>query len=211
MEKNDVEKTVKHCLNKDFIKSGIIQQVQEEFTFLTYFIKSYRPHNILEIGCKGATFFMFNRFSTGKKIAIDIDNKCLNYLHFFTYDEDFTFINENSQEIGTYDKVKNICDSFDFIFIDGDHSYEGVKRDFELYKNLLSPRGYIGFHDIDPNHIYKDYADGAGQVYKFWQELKVGSKTEIICQKSTAAYTLKDGGFNHGSPEHFGGIGLWQP
>lgn len=37
----------------------------------------------------------------------------------------------------------------DFLFIDGDHSYEGVKSDFELYSNLLSPKGIIVLHDTD--------------------------------------------------------------
>lgn len=33
------------------------------------------------------------------------------------------------------------------LFIDGDHSYEGVKRDFELWSDLLVEGGIIGFHD----------------------------------------------------------------
>jgi len=35
----------------------------------------------------------------------------------------------------------------DFIFIDGDHSYEGVSRDFEYVKPLLAERPVIAFHD----------------------------------------------------------------
>jgi predicted O-methyltransferase YrrM len=42
-----------------------------------------------------------------------------------------------------FNNVKDFCNEFDLIFIDGDHSYEGVKRDFEMYKRLLSPRGPI--------------------------------------------------------------------
>jgi hypothetical protein len=37
----------------------------------------------------------------------------------------------------------------DVLFIDGDHSYEGVKLDFELYSKILSPRGIILIHDTD--------------------------------------------------------------
>jgi predicted O-methyltransferase YrrM len=36
----------------------------------------------------------------------------------------------------------------DFLFIDGDHRYEGVRRDFELYEPLVAPGGLIAFHDI---------------------------------------------------------------
>lgn len=40
----------------------------------------------------------------------------------------------------------------DLLFIDGDHSYEGVKLDFELYSRILSPNGIIILHDTDPNY-----------------------------------------------------------
>jgi hypothetical protein len=37
----------------------------------------------------------------------------------------------------------------DFLFIDGDHSHEGVKKDFELYSTILSEKGIIMLHDTD--------------------------------------------------------------
>jgi hypothetical protein len=40
----------------------------------------------------------------------------------------------------------------DFLFIDGDHSYEGVKTDFELYSKLLSDQGIIAIHDTDKEY-----------------------------------------------------------
>ena len=35
----------------------------------------------------------------------------------------------------------------DLLFIDGDHSYEGVKRDWDCYKAFLSPGSVVVFHD----------------------------------------------------------------
>lgn len=35
----------------------------------------------------------------------------------------------------------------DFLFIDGDHSYEAVKLDCELWLPLLKSGGYVAFHD----------------------------------------------------------------
>ena len=40
----------------------------------------------------------------------------------------------------------------DFLFIDGDHSYEGVKKDFELYSTILSDKGIIMLHDTDAEY-----------------------------------------------------------
>jgi len=40
----------------------------------------------------------------------------------------------------------------DFLFIDGDHSYEGVKLDFDLYSTLLTENGIIMLHDTDSNY-----------------------------------------------------------
>ena len=40
----------------------------------------------------------------------------------------------------------------DVLWIDGDHSYEGVKTDFELYSNIMNDKGIIIIHDTDENY-----------------------------------------------------------
>ena len=37
----------------------------------------------------------------------------------------------------------------DLLFIDGDHSYDGVRADFELYGRLVRPGGLIALHDVN--------------------------------------------------------------
>jgi predicted O-methyltransferase YrrM len=64
-----------------------------------------------------------------------------------------------AEEISEGEKV-------DFIFIDGDHSHDGVKRDFELYSPLVRKGGIIAFHDIA-----KPAPGSVEGVYKFWQEI----------------------------------------
>lgn len=42
----------------------------------------------------------------------------------------------------------------DFVFIDGDHSREGVRLDTELARAILAPDGAIGWHDANPKRRY---------------------------------------------------------
>jgi len=41
-------------------------------------------------------------------------------------------------------------EAFDFVYIDGDHSYESVKKDITLYYPLIKNNGLIGGHDYTP-------------------------------------------------------------
>lgn len=47
----------------------------------------------------------------------------------------------------------------DMLFIDGDHSYEGVKKDWDLYSPLLKSGSIVVFHDIG-------WADGVKKVVR---------------------------------------------
>lgn len=52
----------------------------------------------------------------------------------------------------------------DYLHIDADHSYEGVKQDFQLYSKLVAPHGLISIHDTDGKYeenyiVTKDIAD----------------------------------------------------
>ena len=38
-------------------------------------------------------------------------------------------------------------DTFSFIFVDGNHGYEEVRRDFDLWSQRLITGGVIAFHD----------------------------------------------------------------
>jgi len=38
---------------------------------------------------------------------------------------------------------------FSIVFIDADHSYEGVKNDFELWSPRVRPNGLVAFHDTN--------------------------------------------------------------
>ena len=67
----------------------------------------------------------------------------------------------------------------DFLFIDGDHSYEGVKKDFDMYSPLVRKGGLIAFHDV----AVKD--NDSVEVYKFWEELKTRYPYRLIHIRGT--------------------------
>lgn len=55
----------------------------------------------------------------------------------------------------------------DILYIDACHTYEGVKRDFEMYSPLCD--GIIGFNDIETGRYKKK---SSLEVWKFWDELR---------------------------------------
>ena len=74
---------------------------------------------------------------------------------------------------------------YDLIFIDANHTYEYVKKDFENYKKFLTPKGVLAFHDID-------CPDWPG-INKFWNELKVTGKYEMrefVCEGYALQYGI---------------------
>jgi hypothetical protein len=61
------------------------------------------------------------------------------------------FIKETSEK-AYYDFFVKQDIKIDVLFIDGDHSYEGVKLDFDLYSTILSDKGIIMIHDTDESY-----------------------------------------------------------
>ena len=58
----------------------------------------------------------------------------------------------------TYVAVENYSDEFfDMVFIDADHSYEGAKRDIELWLPKVKTGGYIGGHDYENDEEQFDF------------------------------------------------------
>ena len=84
----------------------------------------------------------------------------------------------DSQQRSTADAVERLLPSgkLDFLFVDGDHSYEGVRRDFMLYAPIVRPGGLVAFHDIVPGGA-GGHGD-PGSVPLFWKKLRGSHRVE---------------------------------
>jgi cephalosporin hydroxylase len=83
----------------------------------------------------------------------------------------------------------------DLLFIDGDHSYEGVRRDFESYSPLVRAGGLIAFHDIVPDFRTRfgtHTSSDSGGVPAFWQELarRFPHTDEIVASPEQDGYGI---------------------
>lgn len=66
---------------------------------------------------------------------------------------------DSSTELSVYPN-----DSFDFIYIDGAHHYEGVKKDADVAKTKVKIGGILAFNDYCAYSFYEDAEYGVKQV-----------------------------------------------
>lgn len=85
--------------------------------------------------------------------------------------KEFYPVNGNSKDLYVINRISELLNgrTIDFLFIDGDHNYEGVKQDFEIYKQFLSKESLVAFHDIIDSEYHREQDC---MVSEFWKELK---------------------------------------
>jgi cephalosporin hydroxylase len=157
-------------------------QQREEITELLAILEPARPRTLVEIGtASGGTLFLLSRVAAPDATLVSIDLpggrfgggygrwRAPLYRSFARPGQKVHLIRADSHEPKTILQLQAMIGpgGLDFLFIDGDHTYEGVRRDFELYRPLMSVGGWIGFHDIIP-----DPSDAMNEVHRFWEEIK---------------------------------------
>jgi|APGre2960657404_1045060.scaffolds.fasta_scaffold03773_2 hypothetical protein len=152
-------------LSEYFGKGLRFWQYPNQFAKLLKHIHGKPIKSYLEIGCRwGGTFVIINEVikKTNKEVksfAIDLI-EASGIMNQYNEYWPFTYIQGNSM---LFQSISHKLPSqVDFVFIDGDHSYEGVKRDFE--NSLSLNPAYIMLHDIN--------SVACPGVVHFWSEIK---------------------------------------
>ncbi len=159
---------------------GALQKVGELAGFLALLV-DFKPEVVLEIGSDhGGTLWAWQQIpSVRRVVAVDLP---LGGFHsgrsLDTHGVEVVYGDSHKTE--TLDEVRDLLGGqVDLLFIDGDHTLDGVKSDYEMYSPLVRDGGIVGFHDIltHPNMPYV-------AVDILWRQL-TGLMEEIITDPPT--------------------------
>ncbi len=166
-----------------------ITQVPFEILGLLDKLRALQPKTVVEVGThKGGNSFLFCHAlaSTERVVGVDLCvQNAARLIHYARPGQRYFALHGDSQTQAMKARVAQRLAgrSVDFLFIDGDHSYAGVKADFELYAPLVRRGGIIALHDIVADHrtrYGRDTGCYAGEVYRYWAELKSRYRTDEL-------------------------------
>jgi len=155
-------------------------QVPEELVRLMEDVRRLNPQTVLEIGThRGGTLYLWARLARPDAILVSIDLpggkfgggyspfRAPIYRRFAQDHQKLHLVRANSHRESTLEETKRLLSGrqIDLLFIDGDHTFEGVKKDWEMYSPLVRSGGLIVFHDVAGN--YEET-----QVKAFWDTIK---------------------------------------
>ena len=178
------------AINFTFSPAGALivpGQFRSEIEQLTALVHQRKPQIIVEVGTKwGGTLAIWCAIADPKATLVSIDLpggihgggyptwRTLVYRRLAQPKQTLHLLRMDSHLSGTRDYLKTLLQSggIDFLFLDGDHTYEGIKMDFEMYSPLVRRGGLVAFHDICV-HTPEEKCE----VDKFWQEVRTKYKS----------------------------------
>jgi cephalosporin hydroxylase len=167
-----------YALSSKFLDPG---QISSEIKSFLAFANEKNPQTVCEIGIAfGGTNFLLREAISSVREIIGMDHCVRNsklITHFKRPSTKVHFISGDSHSEQTRSKLGSYLSSrkLDLLFIDGDHSYDGVKQDFLMYKEYVREEGIIVFHDVIADfhqRFGQQTGRDSGGVPKFWQEVK---------------------------------------
>jgi predicted O-methyltransferase YrrM len=174
-------------------------QARSEITRLLDLLAQDPPRTVLEIGtARGGTLFLWSRVAAPDALLVSVDLpdglfgggypewKAPLYRSFARDEQRVDRVRAHTPSQETLEYVKELLGGreVDFLFVDGDHTYDGVARDYDLYSPLVRPGGVIALHDVVPQGAHP--ADGdefqVGEVPQFWAELRDRAQVEELVE-----------------------------
>jgi predicted O-methyltransferase YrrM len=156
-------------------------QHPSEFGGVLRLVRKRTPHVLLEIGTNyGGTTYLLSRYAPRRAFLTTCDIECKisprRLGRIARSDQRIQFLQVDSHSESGRQAIRSaVPDGVDFLFIDGDHSYGGVRQDFLNFADLLNPGGMLVFHDIVEDYGTRfGIASNAyvGGVPRFWAELR---------------------------------------
>jgi predicted O-methyltransferase YrrM len=141
-----------------------------------------QPGVVVEIGtAEGGTLLALTEAAAPDAVVVSVEiprplgyhpRRSRLYRAFARDRQRIRLIRADSHDPATPERVRRAAGGapIDLLMIDGDHHYDGVRRDFEMYAPLVRSGGLIAFHDISPGkeeHVGRD-----GGVPRLWRELR---------------------------------------
>jgi predicted O-methyltransferase YrrM len=171
-------------------RKGAMQKLRE-LAPLIGLLKRRSPGVVVEIGtARGGTFYAWCRAAAPDATVVSIDlaggpfgggytsSDVAAFRRYGRADQRLHFLQDDSHDARTRARLEEILDGreIDFLMIDGDHTYDGVRRDFEMYAPLVGDGSPIAFHDILPHP-----QNPSCEVSRFWDEIRGGFRhTELV-------------------------------
>lgn len=151
-----------------------LQMDFDEAAYLFSLARSHPSCRILEIGrYRGGSTLLL-------AVAIDENSKLTSVDNLAKMGCDDSALVRVLEKAGLLNKVELIVkdstdveaepDSYDIIFIDGDHTYEGITRDYEHWKYAVKPGGHLMLHDAAYGRRFASVLVGPARCVKNIQE-----------------------------------------
>jgi cephalosporin hydroxylase len=176
-------------------------QIRSELIQMLEVVQERKPRTVVEIGtADGGTLLLLCCVAEKDATLASIDLpggkfgggysawKIPLYQDFARKSQKLHLLRGNSHSDAMFQNLVSVLSgkTIDFLFIDADHGYEGVRRDFQLYSPLVAKGGLIGFHDIAPTSPGGEYG-----VRQLWNEVKPAYKwREIIADLNQRGFGI---------------------
>lgn len=181
---------------------GTIRPWQDAYEFMSLLqkVQQLKPKVVVEIGTmNGGTLFMYTRVAADDATLISIDlphgihgggypiHRSSLYRRFARPGQNIQLMRADSHLSATLDALKKALDgkAIDFLFIDGDHTYEGVRQDYEMYSPLVRSGGLVAFHDTAV-----DLVKERCEVNRFWAEVQENHEHEEFVQSGDPKFGI---------------------